>query len=306
MAEWKSFYEQLIKPVDFLKEDKIDLFRKMARQRAEEISSILVGLSKHKLEETYFEFGEKIYRPKFKNIKTNEDLSREEFRGAILRYLLGMDEDALIHACFALEAGLLVKDEEKLKMEELENKDIRHPFTLGKNISLWLPKSKKNKYGKGFIRDKMIIKKLQRVKLTRDCHVHGFNFIASIVMWLKSGLVQYKLGVKLLDSMQVDLEKAKDEEILEKIEVARDFFPSDLIKQIEPFLHPKALRMILSDVITAAKTIENLSNFRWCAEKEPLKLTEKRLRKYGWDFFHLVAKETLYDTYDVLTHIGIL
>ena len=308
MAEWEPFFKQILKPVDFLKEEKMDLFRKMMRQRAQEISDILVGLSKHKMEETYFEFGKLVYRPRFKNIKTNEDIARKEFRGAVQRYLLGMDEDALIHACIALEAGLLVKDEEKLRNGELKKKDIRHPFTLGKNMSLWLPKSKRNKYGKGFIKDEIIIKQLKRAKLTRDCHIHGFNFIASLVLWLKSGLTQYRFGAELLESIKAILENTRDEELLEEIKKIRDFLPSELIDQIGPFLHPKAIRMILSDVIIGFKTIENLSDFRWCAAKEALKLAEKRLQKYGWagDFFHSVAKETLYDTYAILRHIDIV
>jgi len=306
MAEWEPFFKQILKPVDFLKEEKMDLFRKMMRQRAEEISDILVGLSKHKIEETYFEFGKLVYRPSFKNIKTNEDIVREEFRGAVQRYLLGMDEDALIHACIALEASLLVKDEEKLKNGELKKRDIRYPFTLGKNMSLWLPKSKRNKYGKGFIKDETIIKQLKRAKLTRDCHIHGFNFIASIVLWLKSGLAQYKFGADLLESIKGILEKASNEELLEEIKKIRDFLPSELIDQIGPFLHPEAIRMILSDAMIGVKTIENLSDFRWCAEKEALKLVEERLEKYGWDFFHSVAKETLYDTYTILRRIGIV
>jgi len=291
-----------------LKEEKMDLFRKMMRQRAEEISDILVGLSKHKMEETYFEFGKLVYRPRFKNIKTNEDIAREEFRGAVQRFLLGMDEDALIHACIALEVGLLVKDEEKLENGELKKKDIRHPFTLGKNVNLWLPKSKRNKYGKGFIKDETIIKQLKRAKLTRDCHIHGFNFIASLVLWLKSGLTQYKFGAGLLESIKAILEKTGDEELLEEIKKIGDFLPPELMDQIGPFLDPKAIRMILSDVTTGVKAIENLSDFRWCAEEEALKLVEERLEKYGLagDFFHFVAKETLYDTYAVLRHINIV
>lgn len=306
LAEWESFFEQLIKPVDFLKEEKLAQFRKMARQRAEEISDILVGLSKHKIEETYFEFGDKVYRPRFKNIKSNEDLAREEFRGAVLRYLLDMNEDALIHTCFALEAGLLVKDDEKLRSGELRKNDIRRPFTLGKNVKLWSPKSEKNKYGKGFVWNEAILDKLERVELTRNCHIHGFNFIASSVMLLKSELIRYKSALKLLESLALGMEKATDEEILELIEMARGILPSDIMKHVEPLLQPKALRMIVSDVIAATETIENLSDFRWCAEKEPLELAKKRLQKYGRDFFHLVAKEALYDTYAVLTHIGII
>jgi len=267
---------------------------------------VLAGLSEHKLEETYFELGETVYRPNFKNIKTDEDLAREEFRGAILRYLLGMDYDALIHACFALEAGLLVKDKEKLDRGELEKKDIRSPFTLGRNMGLWLPKSKENKYGKGFVRNKSVIKQLERVKLTRDCHIHGFNFIGFLIKWLKNELAQYKLGLSVLSSVKANIEKANDQKILEAIDKIRDLIPSDLLKTIEPFLNPKAIRMIISDATTATKTIENLSDFSWCAEEEAMKLVEKRLEKYGWDFFHLVAKETLYDTYSVLTYIGIL
>lgn len=308
MTEWEPIFKQILEPVDFLKEEKMDLFRKMMRQRAEEISDILIGLSKHKLEETYFEFGKLAYRPRFKNIKTNEDFAREEFRGAVQRYLLGMDEDSLIHACIALEAGLLVKDDEKLKNGELKKKDIRLPFTLGKNMGLWLPKSKTNRYGKGFIKDEAIIEQLKRAKLTRDCHIHGFNFIASLVLWLKSGLTEYRFGAEFLESIKAILEKTRDEELLEEIKKIRDFLPSELHDQIGPFLHPEAIRMILSDVMSGFKTIENLSDFRWCAQEEALKLVKERIERYGLavGFFQSVAKETLYDTYAVLRHIDIV
>jgi len=114
----------------------MELFRKMMRQRAEEISDILVCLSKHKIEQTYFDLGVLVYHPTLKNTKNNEDIAREEFRGAVLRYLLAMDEDALIHACFAL-AGLPVKDGEKLRSQELDE------TTSFRKISCKLPRSAK-------------------------------------------------------------------------------------------------------------------------------------------------------------------
>lgn len=104
------------------------------------------------------------------------------------------------------------------------------------------------------------------------------------------------------------LEKTRDEEILEEIKKICNLLPSDLIDGIGPFLHPEAIRMILSDVMISVKTIEDLSNFRWCADEEALKLVEERLEKYGLAgyFFHPVAKETLYDTYAVLSHLHIV
>jgi hypothetical protein len=264
----------------------------MALQRAKEISPIMICLSKYKLEDTYIEFGEMVYRPNFKNIKTNEDLAREEFRGAILRYLLGIDDDAIIHACSALEAGLLVKIEEKIKSGELKEKDIHHPFTLGRNVNLWLPKSAENKYGKGLITDEKIIKKLNRVKTTRDCHFHGFNFIASLMMFYKNQLKQ-SLGIIPLDLVKEHLEKDMDAEDLKKIEKILGL-PSGIVKQL------------ISDFNTGIKTIENLSDFNRFAEEKPLKLAKKRIEKYGFDLFHSIAKETLYDTCAILKHIGIL
>jgi chromosome condensin MukBEF complex kleisin-like MukF subunit len=110
MAEWKPFLKQILQPMDFLKEEKMDLFMKIMRERAQEISDVLVGLSKHKWNKRILSLENLLYQPSFKNIKTNEDIAREEFGGEIQRYLLGMKEDALIHACIALEAGLLVRD----------------------------------------------------------------------------------------------------------------------------------------------------------------------------------------------------
>jgi Leucine-rich repeat (LRR) protein len=191
-----------------------------------------------------------------------------------------------------LEAGLLVKIEEKIKKGELKEKDIPHPFTLGRNVNLWLPSSERNRYGRGYITNKRIISKLKRVKTTRDAHVHGFNFIASIVLLCKSPLKANIAGIKLLDLMNEALEKDASEEDVKETGKALESF--DITNQF------------IDDLRTGIKTINNLSNFRWCAEEEPLKLAERRLKKYALDPFHLIAKETLYDTYAVLAHIGIL
>jgi len=123
---------------------------------------------------------------------------------------------------------------------------------------------------------------------------------------LKTGLAEYENVVELLRLVMVDIEEASDEELANGIEQARNFFPSDMMERIKPFLDPKVIRMIMSDVMIGLETIKNLSDFRWCASKDAMKLVEDRVEKYGADFFHLTAKETLCDTYEILTRIGIL
>lgn len=212
-------------------------------ERGREIKEMLEALSKYP------------YDPvnKFRNLKKNEDLPREELRGAVQRYIYGNFLDSILYSCFSVEFALLVKLDETLS--EKEKKSVPKPFTLGRIIDWASPPSEKNPNGKSIIKDKTISATKRILKL-RNMHIHCSNFISGSILGYKSIIEIVKKAGVSPDTI------GKGYELLK-------FLPEEvqlLLKRYKP-----------SDVIEAFKNIQSLSSFEWCSNKRLLMSTKREV-----------------------------
>lgn len=212
-------------------------------KRGREIEGILEDLSKYP------------YDPinKFRNIQKNEDLPREEFRGAVQRYIYGQFVDSIIYSCFSVEFALLVQLDGILSEEE--KKRVPKPFTLGRIIDWASLPGEKNPYGKGLIRDGTK-NAAKRILELRNTHIHSSNFISGVILSYKSIIELAKRAGVSPDTIESGFELLK-------------LLPKDaqlLLTQYKP-----------SDVIEAFKNIPSLSSFEWCSNKRLLRSTKEEI-----------------------------
>ena len=230
MKDLESFLQNLIQPT----------VSEIHRKRGREIEGILERLSKYP------------YDPinKFRNIQKNEDLPREEFRGAVQRYIYGQFVDSILYSCFSVEFALLVKLDEILS--EKEKKRVRKPFTFGKIIDWASLPSKKNPNGKGLIRDKTK-NAAKRILELRNMHIHSSNFISGVILSYKSII-----------------------ELAKRAGVSPDTIENGfgLLELLPKDVQPLLARYKASDVIEAFKNIPSLSSFEWCSNKRLLRTTK--------------------------------
>jgi len=212
-------------------------------KRGREIEGILEDLSQYP------------YDPinKFRNIQKNEDLPREEFRGAVQRYIYGQFVDSIIYSCFSVEFALLVKLDEILSQREKNR--VPKPFTFGRIIDWASLPSKKNPNGKGLIRDreKSAAKRILRL---RNMHIHSSNFISGVILSYKSIIELTKRTGLTPDTIKNGFE---------------------LLKLLPEDFQPLLTRYNPSDVIEAFKNIPSLSSFEWCSNRSLLRSTKKEV-----------------------------
>ena len=294
---WQEIFDKLMDPVDWLREEKITKLKEMSNDNAREISDILIGISTGPIEKTYYDFGDFVYLPKFKNIKTNEDLVREEFRGALQRYIMGFFDDSIIHACFSVEAALLVTEDNLLKRNKLNEKDIHHPFTLGINIKVATKSEQK------FIRDKEIVNKLNKIRIIRNSIIHQFNFISTLTSFYKLVIEEYEFVINQIK----DVEKIIENEQLEKfIQIAKNLAITmipEYKSRIETLSNIKNFKMLIEDVNNGIEAMKKLSDFKWSSDKENKKFINSKIIEYKNNIFHYLALETLQDSFHILHHL---
>jgi hypothetical protein len=234
LESWKSFLQVLIQPP----------ITEIHLERGREIKEMLEDLSKYP------------YDPvnKFRNLRNNEDLPREELRGAVQRYIYGNFLDSILYSCFSIEFALLVKLDKALS--EKEKKSVPKPFTLGRIINWSSPPSKKNPNGKSIIKGKTISAAKRILKL-RNMHIHSSNFISGVILCYKSIIEgAQKTGVS----------------------------PDTIEKGFELFkILPEEVQQILtrykpSDVIDAFRNIQSISNFEWCSDSKLLRSTKREVK----------------------------
>lgn len=234
MKNWKSFLQVLIQPP----------ITEIHLERGREIKEMIEDLSKYP------------YDPvnKFRNLKKNEDLPREELRGAVQRYIYGNFLDSILYSCFSVEFALLVKLDKILS--EKEKKSMSKSFTLGRIIDWASPPTKKNPNGKSIIKDKTI-RAAKRILKLRNMHIHSSNFISGVILGYKSIIESAKKAGVSPDTIEKGFE---------------------LFKMLPEEIQPLLTRYKPSDVIEAFKNIQSLSNFEWCSNKKLLKSTKREVK----------------------------
>ena len=213
------------------------------QERGKEIEDLLEDLSKYPFDPIN----------KFKNIKENDDLARDEIRGAAQRYIYGNFVDSIFCSCFSVEFGLIIKLDQILS--DTEKREVPKPFTLGKIINLASPASRKNPYGKGIL-DSKTRKAAKDIQKIRNTHIHGSNFIAGL-------LLSYRSILELLDRFEVNLEVVE-----QGLKLLSEILPKDATETVLRRYEP-------SDIVEAFNAIKNLSAFEWCANKRLLKSVKK-------------------------------
>ena len=140
MELYEKSTEKLLNPILWLKEEYLAQFNQEIRQRSKEISYILEGLESYPLEETVTVYEDLIFRANYRNIKSNRDIPRQEFRGACTKYLLGFFQDSMLQSFSTVESALLTIHDERIQNNIIDETKIRYQFTLGPNIDLAISK----------------------------------------------------------------------------------------------------------------------------------------------------------------------
>lgn len=218
---WKIFLKELLAPVRFISWRG----RRAAFLKGKEITDILEGLSR-------FPIG----------VHQDRDLPREEFRGAVQRYVLGIYEDSMYHSSFSIEMGLIVRLNEKLEHKEkiviheaINRRRNPQSFTFGRIKNL----SEERRLG---ILKKNTIKAVDEILEIRNSHIHAQNFISATI-------IQSHRHLKRDSRFEQQIEMALKREPAWKRFVIR-------------FLLRRFLKL---QYLQRKKTIESMSDFRWCA-----------------------------------------
>lgn len=229
MEDWETFLRKLIHPP----------IAEIHLERGREIREILESLSKYPFDRI----------KKFKNIRENEDLARDEMRGAAQRYIYGHFVDSIIWSCFSVEFGLLVRLDELLP--DIEKKRVPKPFTLGKIINWAYAFS---------ILDDASKKAAKEILKLRNVHIHGSNFISALIL-------SYKGNLEFLEGVGVSVE------IIEQgLGLFSEIFPEEAMRPFLRHYEP-------SDIAEALKAIQSLSSFEWCADKRRIGSVKRELDK---------------------------
>ena len=210
--------------------------RRAARNRAKDILPILESLNKYRT-----------------GIWEDEDLAREEFRGAVQRYLLGYYEDSIYHSCFSVETALLIclnkKMNNKEKMEEhnLINRKKRPKYLTFGRIKYKCESSKYN------IINPSISNMIEEIIDIRNSHIHAYNFISAIIIQ----------RVKHLNNQYFYLQDIENLNFLQKL-----------------FFMLLSRNMSIEILEEKLKAYMSLSNFTWCSKNNLREQVENSVEEY--------------------------
>ncbi len=210
-------------------------------ERGSKIKQLLSNLSKYRFD----------LELQFKNVQKNEDFSISELIGAAQRYIYGNFPDAIIHSCYSVEIGLLAKLDRILNNEEKARQ--REP-TLGRIIHLSydaLILDKKNRRLK---------KAVERILEIRNIHNHPANLLSGLILSFKA--YNELLSATNLDPVTIEAGLKILSEVLEEREAKL------LLKMYKP-----------EDIAKAIKTIDSMSTFEWCANKNYIKSLKREVDK---------------------------
>lgn len=213
--------------------------RKQAIKRGRELTDILKGICKYGT-----------------GIHETRDLARQEFRGAIQRYVLGLFEDSIYHAFFSVEIGLLIRLEEKLTNEEKNKIHDEINRTNGKPLSFTFGAILNRTRDKtlGIIGGKQLNDRIESLVDKRNTYVHASNFLSGLIISLKKNLDP---------KMEGQIRSISD---LEKRLYVRCFLPS--LIRLKPFL------------IQELEKIRSMPDFAWCTKDERRAAVQKEVEEY--------------------------
>jgi len=189
-------------------------------------------------------------------IHETRDLAREEFRGAIQRYLLGLFEDSIYHAFFSVEVGLLIRLDEKLTSEEKDKIHDEINRTNGKPLSFTFGAILNRTRDKtlGIIGGKQLNDRIESLVRKRNTYIHASNFLSGLIISMKRNLVP---------KMEGQIRSISD---LENRWYVRCFFPS--LIRLKPYLNQEL------------EKTRSLPNFVWCTKDEDRAVVQKEVEKY--------------------------
>jgi len=322
MNESEKIYEKLMKNISWLDPDGITNLIKASKARAKDIPHILEGISTVEMEETLIQYDDLIYSAKHRDIKSDKDFSRQDFRGALQLYLLGFYKQSIHQACDSVESALIVVHNSRLEKGFLNKKEIRRPFTFGTNISL----SKSSDHG--FINDNHIEENLEKILIIRNMLIHQYNFLSVLITFLKKNIDIMKSGKETFDMLLPGLNEMTKKDfdtlfnefsnngLLNDVREMLDEFnvtlPNDVKEHTSKIIETDIFTQISKDFTNAIPKIENLSDYKWCTTNRQYgdmkKIVDdffdrKDHPEFGLDIFRYMAYHTLNNAFEVLHHL---
>jgi len=295
-----------MEPITWLSSETINELIKASKTRATEISEILEGISIIKIEKTFFKYDDIIYKPTYRNIKNNRDLARQEFRGAIQKYLLGFFQESIIQSCNSVEAALIIIHDERIAKDMLKVEDIPHPFTFGRSRKIALCRKK------GFIDDDNIKEILNKLVFIRNGLIHQFNFLSTLIILYKSELENLERLSILFDYVLQFADEVKFSDIENILQFSELEISNNILSKMRKIVGTDYFSQIAKDVSHALNVIKNLSDFKWATSKNNIKFMEKLINQFlsnedhmefGFDIFHYLAYNTLNDAFKILKYL---
>lgn len=235
----EPFRENFVKSINFLNKKA----RKEAFKRSRDLDKIFAKLC--------------LYRV---GIHEVEDLPRQEFRCAVQRYVIGLYEDAIYHACFSVEMALLIKLDEKLSENEKSAIHEAINKTEGKPVSFTFGTMFNRAKAKevGIISGVELSKKFVTLIEKRNTYIHVNNFLSGLIITLK------KKEIVEIESILKDIAELENIPIVGG--VIQRFYPG--IPRLKSYLKEQ-LTLIMS-----------LPDFSWCSKDKHRLNTERQVEEY--------------------------
>lgn len=231
------FREKFVKSIKFLNKKA----RKEALKRSKELDKIFAKLCSYK-----------------GGIHELEDLPRQEFRGAVQRYILGFYDDAIYHACFAVEIALLIKLDGKLSQKEKRSIHETINPKEGKPLSFTFGAmfNKAQEKNVGIISGKKLSKKFVTLIEKRNTYIHVNNFLSGLILTLQKKDPE-------IESILKDIENIENRQFVGRI--------------FSIFLKLPILKLYLTEQL---RLIRALPDFSWCSKDKHRQNTEGQLEEY--------------------------
>jgi hypothetical protein len=196
------------------------------------------------------------------------DLSRQELRAAINRYIIGYFGDSIYHSTLAIETALLVKLDETLSQEEKDaiQRSINPKNAKPLSFTFGVILDEANRSGREIISNTDVEQKIRFLIEIRNRYIHASNLNAAFIKSYKEKLIpQIELGLGRIDSIQTNsiinlmfknfLSKAKD--LLEENQ----------------------------------RVIVNLPSFEWCTKEKTKITTQDGVDAFLDEIFNRIEKE---------------
>jgi hypothetical protein len=233
----EGFLESFVKTLKFLnKEEKEKAFK-----RGKELEPIFGQIAKYPM-----------------GISSLDDLPRQEFRGAIQRYLIGFCDDSIYHSCLSVEIALLILLETHLSKQE---KDLIHAginTKTEKPISFTFGAILEKCRQKNLIIDKKIIEKIEALIEKRNMYIHASNFLSGLIVTLKEN------SVPEIDKI------LRDFETLEK---------QPLVGRIAKMNYTR-LPQLRGYLIQQKELFEKMPTFEWCSKDKHRENAEHGVKQF--------------------------